>query len=54
MNLQQERIADNSQHHGLHRMAVDWAGLAQAAARDETSYADFLEQLLASENGARI
>jgi hypothetical protein len=54
MNLQQERIADICQHLGLHRMAEDWAGLAQAAARDETSYADFLEQLLVGENGARM
>ena len=54
MNLQGERIADICQHLGLHRMAADWAGLAQAAARDETSYADFLEQLLVGENGARM
>jgi hypothetical protein len=35
-------------------MAAELTGLAQDAARKESSYADFLEQLLAIENGARL
>jgi DNA replication protein DnaC len=54
MNLQQERIASTCERLGLYRMAAEWAGLAQDAATKEVSYADFLEQLLAIENGARI
>jgi len=54
MNLQQDRIASTCERLGLHRMAVEWNGLAQDAARKEVSYADFLEQLLAIENGARL
>src|SRR5690242_9603997 len=54
MNLQQDRIASTCERLGLHRMAVEWTGLAQDAARKEVSYADFLEQLLAIENGARL
>ena len=54
MNLQQERIAVSCAALGLHRMAAEWSGLAQDAATKETSYADFLEQLLAIENGARV
>jgi len=33
---------------------LEWTGLAQDAARKESSYADFLEQLLPIENGARL
>jgi IstB-like ATP binding protein len=51
MNLRQDRIASTCERLGLHRMAVEWTGLAQDAARKEVSYADFLEQLLAIENG---
>jgi len=54
MNLQQDRIASTCERLGLHRMAVEWTGLAQDAARKEVSYADFLEQHLAIENGARL
>lgn len=54
MNLQQERISAMCQQLGLSRVGVDWSALAQQAARDETSYADFLEQLLATENNARL
>lgn len=54
MNLQPERIAVGCAALGLHRMAVEWAGLAQDAAAKESSFADFLEQLLALENGARV
>jgi DNA replication protein DnaC len=54
MNLQQERISGMCQQLGLSRVGVDWSALAQQAARDETSYADFLEQLLLTENNARL
>jgi len=54
MNLQQERISAMCQQLGLSRVGVDWSALAQQAARDETSYADFLEQLLVTENNARL
>jgi DNA replication protein DnaC len=54
MNLQQERIASTAERLGLHRIAVEWAGLAQDAATQEVSYADFLERLLDLENGARL
>lgn len=54
MNLQEQRIATTCQRLGLDRMAVEWHGVAQEAARKEISYADFLEQLLTVENGARL
>jgi DNA replication protein DnaC len=54
MNLQQERIASTAERLGLHRIAVEWAGLAQDAATQEVSYADFLERLLDLENSARL
>ena len=47
-----DRIADAVRApRSLHAWQPIGPALAQAAARDETSYADFLEQLLASENG---
>lgn len=33
MNLQQDRIASTCELLGLHRIAVEWTGLAQDAAR---------------------
>jgi DNA replication protein DnaC len=54
MNLQEQRIASTCERLGLYRMAVEWHGVAQDAARKEISYADFLEQLLTVENGARL
>ena len=54
MNLQQDRIASTCERLGLYRMAVECTGVAQDAARKEVSYGDFLEQLLAIENGARL
>jgi len=54
MNLQQERIAITAERLGLHRIAVEWAGIAQDAATKEVSYAEFLERLLDLENGARL
>lgn len=54
MNRQQDRIASTAERLGLHRIAVEWSGLAQDAASHEISYADFLERLLDLENGARV
>jgi DNA replication protein DnaC len=54
MNLQQDRIASNAERLGLHRIAIEWSGVAQDAAAKETSYADFLERLLEIEQGARL
>ena len=54
MNLQQERISGMCARLGLARVAVDWSGVAQEAARGEASFADFLEKLLIAENDARM
>jgi DNA replication protein DnaC len=54
MNLQNERIALLCSRLKLDRMANDWPPLAQQAAKDEASFADFLERLLNAENEARI
>jgi DNA replication protein DnaC len=53
MNLQHERIAAICTKLKLERIAAQWAPLAQRAAHDQTSYADFLERLLAIEDDAR-
>jgi DNA replication protein DnaC len=53
MNLQHERIATLCVKLKLERVAAEWTPLAQEAARNETSYAEFLERLLAVENDAR-
>lgn len=53
MSLQQERIAEMCEQLKLARLATDWPALAQDAARDEASFADFLEKVLASELTAR-
>lgn len=49
MNLQHERIGQLCQTLKLERIAQDWPHLAQQAATDEASFADFLEGLLAAE-----
>jgi DNA replication protein DnaC len=54
MNLQHERIAAMCTKLKLERIAAEWPPLAQQAARDEASFADFLERLLTIENGARL
>jgi DNA replication protein DnaC len=54
VNLQNERIALLCSRLKLDRMASDWSPLAQQAAKDEASFADFLERLLNAENEARI
>ena len=54
MNLQHERIAAMCTKLKLDRVAAEWPPLAQQAARDEASFADFLERLLTMENDARV
>ena len=54
MNLQHERIAAMCTKLKLDRVAAEWPPLAQQAARDEASFADFLERLLTTENDARV
>ena len=53
MNLQHERIAALCAKLKLERIAAEWAPLAQHAARDEASFAEFLERLLIVESDAR-
>lgn len=53
MNLQHERIAHLCEEFKFTRLATQWPALAQDAARTEASFADFLEQVLASEIVAR-
>jgi DNA replication protein DnaC len=54
MNLQHERIAAMCTKLKLERIAAEWPPLAQQAARDEVSFAEFLERLLTMENDARL
>jgi DNA replication protein DnaC len=53
MNLQHERIAGLCAQLKLDCIATDWAPLAQRTATTNSSMADFLEQLLQAELGAR-
>lgn len=53
MNLQHQRIAQMCEQLKFAALASDWPALAQDAARDEASFADFLEKVLASEQRAR-
>jgi DNA replication protein DnaC len=53
MNLQHARIAELCTSLKLDRIAMDWPHLAQQAAADEVSFADFLEKLLTAEIDAR-
>lgn len=53
MNLQLERIGSLCGQLKLDRMAAEWPGVAQEAARDSVSFGDFLERLLGLENEAR-
>ena len=53
MSLQHDRIDALCQGLKLERMAAEWPALAQTAATGESSYADFLEQLLVTEHDAR-
>ena len=54
MNLQHERIAAMCTKLKLERIAAEWPPLAQQAARDEASFAEFLERLLKMDNDARL
>ena len=53
MSLQHDRIAELCEQLKLTRLNTEWPALAQDAARDEASFADFLEKVLAGELGAR-
>lgn len=53
MNLQHERINELCAELKLERICVEWSHLAQQAASNEASFADFLEQLLKAEREAR-
>ena len=53
MNLQQQRIAELCEQLKMACLAAEWPALAQQAAREEASFADFLEKLLHCENVAR-
>lgn len=53
MGLQHYRIAELCNQLKLVRLAGDWPALAQDAARDGASFADFLERVLASEQAVR-
>ena len=51
--LQTERIAALCAQLKLARLGAEWPALAQDAARQDASFADFLERVLASEIVAR-
>lgn len=53
MNLQHDRIEALCQGLKLERFSTEWPHLAQQAAHRESSFADFLEQLLEAEREAR-
>jgi DNA replication protein DnaC len=53
-NLQQARIEHLCQALKLDRVAAEWPGIAQHAAQEEATHADFLERVLGAENQARI
>lgn len=53
MNLQHERIQALCEQLKFARLQTDWPAIAQDAAREQTSFADFLERLLGAEARAR-
>jgi DNA replication protein DnaC len=53
MSLQHDRIVELCEQLKFARLGNDWPALAQDAARDGASFADFLEKVLASEHVAR-
>ncbi len=53
MNLQHQRITEMCEQLKLARLAGDWPALAQDTAREDGSFADFLEKVLAGELAAR-
>ena len=48
MSLQHERIAELCEQLKFARLGSEWPALAQDAASDGASFADFLEKVLAS------
>ena len=53
MSLQHDRIAELCEQLKFARLGSEWPALAQDAARDGASFADFLEKVLATEQVAR-
>lgn len=53
MNLQAERIGQYCRQLKLERVLAEYAAAAQAAVREETSFSEFLEQLLKAESDFR-
>ena len=53
MSLQQQRITELCEQLKMARLSSDWPALAQDAAREDASFADFLEKALMSEIAAR-
>ena len=53
MSILAERIHSLCEQLKLNAVATDWPTLAQSAAQDEQSYADFLEAVLRTESKAR-
>ena len=53
MSLQHQRIAELCEQLKMARLGSDWPDLAQDAAREDASFADFLEKALKSEITAR-
>ena len=53
MSLVSERIEQHCRRLKLIHLATEWPGIADAAAKHQSSLADFLDQLLAAECTAR-
>lgn len=53
MNLQHARIALLCEQLKLERFGAEWSALAQDAAKENATFADFLERLLTAETAAR-
>ena len=53
MNLQHERIEALCEQLKFARLQTEWPAIAQQAAKEEASFADFLERLLGAEARAR-
>jgi DNA replication protein DnaC len=53
MNVQMERIQQACEALKLNTLAIEWSAIADKSASQETTYADFLEQLLQVEMNAR-
>ena len=53
MNLQHERIQALCEQLKFARLHVEWPAIAQQAAKEDASFADFLERLLGAETRAR-